>query len=304
MLSDDPGTVAENDPTVTPVTIGDPALTISKEGPGQAMVGSVISYSGVISNNSQGTAYNAVLVDQLPVGVTFVSSSHNAVYDPVLNRVSWELGDIGHGVTIPGWLSVRIYDNVTDGTVLTDRFSLIWEDREGNLLGPAVAECNTTVYTQGRLALSKEGPVEAIPSQIYSYTLSLINEGGSAAEGTVLTDTLPDEVSYVSSNPAGIYSAGPPETVSWNLGTIEAYGTKTVIVTVQVDAGGIGNGTVITNNASVSWTGYGPVTDSWETTIYSEPQVTITKEVTRAGWSRHKYHLYGDIEQCRRKHGL
>jgi uncharacterized repeat protein (TIGR01451 family) len=266
VLTDDPDTPAANDPTVTPV------LTIIKEGPVQTTTGSIITYTGTVSNNSQSTAYSCVLVDQLPAGVTFVSSSHSAVYDSVARTVTWQLGNVSPGTTISGWLTVQI-GAVADNSVLTDTFNLSWKDHGGNAQGPATDSCDTTVHTHGQLTLTKEGPETAIPSQVYSYTLRVSNEGGLAAENSVLTDTLPGNVTYLSSSPAGIYSAG---VVTWNLGTIEPGGTKTVTVTVQVDSS-ITNGESAINNASVAWPGGVPVDAVWETVLYSEPELTITK---------------------------
>jgi len=71
VLTDDPDTPTPDDPTVTPVTIGPPELTITKFGPEDAVVDSNITYTGTLSNVSNSTAYNVVLVDYLPDGVSF-----------------------------------------------------------------------------------------------------------------------------------------------------------------------------------------------------------------------------------------
>jgi len=39
--------------------------------------------------------------------------------------------------------------------------------------------------------LDKQGPIEAAPGQTISYTLTIDNTGGSAAQDVTLTDTLP-----------------------------------------------------------------------------------------------------------------
>ncbi len=278
--TDDPDTPGPNDPTITPVTIGPPVLTISKSGPAHALVDSMITYTGVLSNISHSTAYNVVLVDQLAPGVTFVSSSHAAVYDPVFNTVTWNLGSLPPGVSIPGWVTVHIDGATPDNTVLTDTFSVTWEDHQGNPLGPATASCDTTVHTQPQLTLEKTGPSESLPGQVFSYTLTMTNVGGANATNVVLTDTLPAEVQYVGSNPPGVYNP-VTHTVTWNLGTIPPGGSPAVPLTVQVIPV-VTNGTDALDTANVTWQDelggtYGPVSAEWHTIIYTEPELVITK---------------------------
>ncbi|MBN1191867.1 MAG: DUF11 domain-containing protein [Dehalococcoidales bacterium] len=279
--TDDPDTPATGDPTVTPVTTPPPVLTITKSGPAQATIGSTITYTGTLSNTSGSIAYNAVLVDQLPEGVEFVSSSHSAIYDSGSHIVTWSLGDIQPGASIPGWVTVKIKETVEDGTILTDTFSLVWKDSQENELGPATASCDTTVYTTPHLMLEKEGASDAAPGKIFSYQLILTNTGGQPATKVTLIDTLPPEVSYISSNPPGAYSAGPPESVQWELGTINPGGSLLITLTVQADDD-IEVETTATNAASVEWedeeeNSYGPETAGWETTIYPDPVLEITK---------------------------
>lgn len=276
VLTDDPATPAPHDPTVTPVTIAPPALTITKAGPTEATVGSAITYTGTLTNPSESTAYNAVLVDYLPSGVSFLSSSHTAVYDPVHNTVTWYLGDIPPGATIPGWVTVYISASVSDGTVLHDRFSLTWEDHLGNDYGPATATWDTVAHTLPALALEKTGPSAASMGEVFSYTLKLRNLGGLAATNVALEDALPGGVDYISSNPSGSYNLGT-HTITWSLGTIAPGGTRTVIVTVRATAPG-----TLTDTATVTWQDpdgnpYGPVSASWATEVYTAPELTITK---------------------------
>ena len=69
--------------------------------------------------------------------------------------------------------------------------------------------------------------------------------------GVVIVETLPPEVSYVSSTGGGSYLAGSPETVTWNIGTVAAgASSQSVTVTVQVKPG-TARGTTITDTCSI-----------------------------------------------------
>ncbi len=271
----------------TLVVIPPPVLTISKEAPPEVVVdpsgsGTIIQYTGTLTNTSTTPAHNVVLVDQLPPGVTFISSSHGAVYDDVNNRVTWDLGTVGPGVAIPGWLTVRVPTGLPDGTLLTNRFSLTWQDLGGTSYGPAEATAATVAYNHPRLSIEKTGPETAINGQQFSYTVTLRNIGDSIATHAALTDTLPSGLTYVNSSPVGTHNAGPPATVTWSdLGSIEPGGTKTVSITVTV-TGSLPNGTLLTDTARATWKDslnnpYGPITATAGTTVYTSPLLTMTK---------------------------
>ncbi len=100
------------------------------------------------------------------------------------------------------------------------------------------------------LSLSKTGPTMTQPSNTMIYTLTTTNITTFIANNTILTDTLPADVTFVSASDSGTNNAG---VVTWNLGTIAANATKTVTVTVtapNVAAVKTGNKTLV-NTATV-----------------------------------------------------
>jgi len=69
-------------------------LTITKEGAAEVQAGSYLTFTGTLTNVGGSPADNVILVDYLPPGLTFVSSSHTAVYDPVSRTITWQLGTV------------------------------------------------------------------------------------------------------------------------------------------------------------------------------------------------------------------
>ena len=66
---------------------------------------------------------------------------------------------------------------------------------------------------------------------LVTYTITLINDGPDAASNVVVHDTLPAEVTYVSSNATtGSYVVA---TGDWTMATLPA-GTYTLTIVVQV----------------------------------------------------------------------
>ncbi len=254
-----------------------PQLTVTKEGPSEATAGSYVTFTGAITNVGGMTADNVTLVDHLPAGLTFVSSSHSAVYDPVARTVTWNLGSIGSGIAIPGWITVQVDGSVANGSHRINNFSLTWQDGSGSSYGPANASKEVIVYTHPTLSISKSGPAAGSPGGSLTFTIDVTNSGGLSAQNVTLTDALPDQYTYVSSNPPGTYSSG---SVTWGLGTLAAGGSTSVSLTVQVN-GSVANNTPLTNRAMVTWTdgtsSFGPASSSLTTTIYTTPHLVVTK---------------------------
>ena len=79
-----------------------------------------------------------------------------------------------------------------------------------------------------------------------AYTVTVTNRGPNATTGVVVEDVLPSAVSY-SSHTGGCYSTN---THLWTVGTLAAYGSRTLTIRVTVQAGTIG--TVVTNTAVIA----------------------------------------------------
>ena len=280
VLTDDPDTVTPYDATRTPITVP-PRLVITKEGPDVASAGSNITFTGTLTNYGTEPAYNVVLVDYLPLGLTFVSSSHAAVYNPGAGTITWNLGTVGAGVAIPGWVTVHVDDTLSDNATLENRFSVTWQDSRGTSYGPAEASKEVLVRTAPLLSITKNGPATASPGSFITYTGTLTNYGTADAYNVVLVDYLPTGLTFVSSSHAAVYDSDN-NTVTWYLGDLNAGAFIPGWLVVKVDDS-VSNNTTLTDKFSVTWedgggSKYGPAEATADTTIYTAPQLTITKE--------------------------
>ena len=91
-------------------------------------------------------------------------------------------------------------------------------------------------------------PVEARPGQNVVFTLLVRNTGSLPAGGVVLTDLLPQHLSFVSATMGGIHSLG---VVTWSLGTMAPGATVSPALTLQV-AATAPFGAAVTNSGQVS----------------------------------------------------
>jgi len=255
-----------------------PQLTITKEGPHEATVGSYVTFTGTLTNVGGSPADNVTLVDYLPPGLTFIGSSHTAVYNPAARTVTWYLGTVGTGVSIPGWLEVHVDGSLPDGTDLLNTFSVTWQDGIGTIYGPATATADVIARTNPLLTISKSGPAQGSPGGTLTFTMNITNSGGFSAYNVTLVDVLPDVYTYISSSPAGAVSVG---NVIWNLGTLAPGGSTPVSLTVRVD-NDVANATTLINGVLATWedeqgNSYGPASNGLATTIYTVPNLEITK---------------------------
>ena len=255
-----------------------PQLTLTKEGPDEATVGSYITFTGSLSNVGGLPAENTALVDYLPAGLNYVGSSQSAVYDPVARTITWQIGRLGAGAAMLGWVTVQVDSSVPNGARLTNTFGVTWKDGSGNSFGPANADKQVIARTNPLLSITKTGPVYGRPDSDLTFTIDVINFGGLNAQNITLVDSLPGKYAYVSSNPAGTLSGG---NVSWNLGSLASEAGTSVSLTVHVNADTTNN-TPLANSAMVTWQDalgntYGPTSTSFITTIYSTPKLIVTK---------------------------
>jgi len=108
-----------------------------------------------------------------------------------------------------------------------------------------------TVTEQADLALTQIGSTApAIAGAPLTYTLTLTNHGALDATGILLTDTLPDSVTFLSALPAGDCAAAE-QVVTCSLGSLAANASTQVSIQVQIApsaAGALVNAATVNSN--------------------------------------------------------
>lgn len=111
-----------------------------------------------------------------------------------------------------------------------------------------------------------------------TYSLTVANDGPNPSDATVLTDTLPSEVAYVSDD-AGCTDAGG--VVTCELGALATGDSTTVAIVAEVDAAVVhhnGGPTTITNSASVA-NDAGPDPDPANNEVSEDTQVVAEADL-------------------------
>ncbi|CAG0953951.1 partial Large cysteine-rich periplasmic protein OmcB, serovar C, partial [Gammaproteobacteria bacterium] len=110
--------------------------------------------------------------------------------------------------------------------------------------------CQTVL--EADLGISKDGPTTALAGENITYTLSLSNTGTYTATGTIITDTLPTEVTFITYTTALPFNTFTQtgQDLIWDLGDVPTT-TANAIISVRVAVSPtVLNGTSFTNTVA------------------------------------------------------
>jgi uncharacterized repeat protein (TIGR01451 family) len=243
-------------------------LSISKSlNNGTVAPGQDIIYRLYYRNYGTSAAASVRVTDRLPSGVSFVSASGGVTPTVAGNTVSWSLG------TVPGqyatgysgslYLTVHLSDTVVVGSSLCNQVDIATVDTETGLMDNTSTACSTVEVPTRDLYISKGwNSGSATPGDNLTYRIYFYNQGNSAADNVIITDTLPVSTSFVAwsgylYNPnfsdlqQTITATASSGKVAWNLGTLVAGGSGYLYPVVRVSANALA-GTSLLNVARVT----------------------------------------------------
>ena len=208
-------------------------------------VGDNVTYTVTVNNNGPDTAENVVLTDNLPNGVTFISANPNqGSCSESSGVVTCNLGNIGNG----GNATVNLIVNTTTAGTITNNASVTSSTDDSNSNNNSTSEQTTVNSTDADLSISKIDAVDPVTiGDNVTYTVTVNNSGPQLSENVVVTDNLPNGVTFVSAIPSQGSCSESSGVVTCNLGNIGNGGNAIVTIIVNTTTTG-----TITNNASVA----------------------------------------------------
>ena len=239
-------------------TVVQPVLALTKSGPATALLNANFDYTITVTNNGDGAATSATVVDTLPAGLTYVSSDPAGAASG--STVTWNVGDLAPDASETITLTVR-------GTAGGAKVNVATASSGGNSFQPE-ARATTTILVPD-ITVEKTGrPAMFVGNQV-TYTLTASNSGDAALTGVTITDTIPTGMSYVTSSPAGTVSDDGAQ-VTWSVGNLAVGAETSVTVTLQGDQVG-----TVTNTAGASATEGVTASDTLEIRVLPAPGATI-----------------------------
>lgn len=188
------------------IEIGAPQVYILKEGPKEIRKGQIANYKIVIKNKGNAAAQNVVVKDRIPPGMR-CQGKDEGMY------LVWNVGTLNPNqeYTIPystEGIKTGSYKNVAQAFV-KDKV-VHTADWTTNVVAPT-------------LEITKVGPRLVFLHKGVSYKITIENKGDGSAQDVTVIDTIPAEMDYISSNPAGIFKGREkPATVTWKFPEIKA----------------------------------------------------------------------------------
>ena len=242
----DPG---NNSSTVTPVPGALQAnLGVVKTASSMSpTIGDNVVFTITASNAGPNAATGVSVSEQLPAGYTYISAATTA---GAFNNATgvWTIGSLANGASATLTLTARV--NATGPYANTATIS-------GSEVDPVPGNNSSTVTPLPNAALVDLGILKTAPmagihiGQEYEYTIQVRNIGSRLATGVVVTDVLPEQLSYVSHNSAyGSASyGGGSRTLSWNVGSLAAGASVELTIRVRGNRAG-----TVSNTATVGST--------------------------------------------------
>ncbi|CAN5137640.1 hypothetical protein BH09ACT3_BH09ACT3_06630 [soil metagenome] len=213
------------------------------------------SYTYVVTAGNYGNQSEAgdTLVVTIPSGVTVTNAGGGTQSGSTITWTNQSIAGSSNGGTTPGTLVKNVVvtiDNPQAAGVTSKAVTAeITTGAEDTVKSDNVATDTDPITGAPNLAITKTADkTAATPGDTIVYTLRATNSGNRGASGVVITDTLPSEVEYVSSD-SGSISAG---VVTWPAATVAGGGaTKTVTLTVRVKSPAPATVSTVSNGAGV-----------------------------------------------------
>ena len=255
-------------------------LNIVKSGtPDPVVAGRSLTYTLVVRNDGPSDATGVTVVDTLPGGVIYgTSTSSQGTVSHSNGTVTVNLGDLASGQSATVTLNVDVSPE-TRGVLLNQAIVSAIEDEIDPDDNTATAE--TTVLGEVDLSITKtDSPDPVLVGENLTYTLSVNNLGPSGASGVTVIDTLPTDVQFVSATPTLGTATHSNGTVTVNLGEMAPGQAETVTIVVAVAPAASGT---LVNTATVSGNEQETNSNNNTATVSTVVQPLVDLAITKSG---------------------
>ncbi|ALN84735.1 conserved repeat domain protein [Lysobacter capsici] len=221
-------TPGNNTATNTPVPVASADLAVTKTASSATpIVGTNVTFTVTVSNNGPSAAAGVNVNDQLPAGYTFVSATPSVGTYNAGTGV-WAVGGLASGANATLQIVATVlpngpYANTATATSTTN------DPTPGN----NTATNTPTPVASADLAVTKTASsATPIVGTNITFTVTVSNNGPSAAAGVSVNDQLPAGYTFVSATPSvGTYNAG---TGVWAVGGLASGANATLQIVATV----------------------------------------------------------------------
>jgi uncharacterized repeat protein (TIGR01451 family)/fimbrial isopeptide formation D2 family protein len=273
LLTDDPATATNDDPTVIPVDAA-PDLLVSKDDGGTTtMAGGVVVYTISYSNIGSQDATAVVITETVPANSSFNPASSTGSWNCLPDNsagssCSQVIGNVNAGAPI-ATVDFAVTVDLPIAAAVTTLFnnvSIIDDGNNGADLDPSNnSGADTTPITSAAdLQISKDdGGISVIPGGTVIYALTYTNVGGQDATAVVITETVAANSSFNPAASTAGWACTPDNSAasvcSISVGNVAGNGgSGSVAFAVTVDTPLAAGVTQLNNSASIAANGVDP----------------------------------------------
>ena len=288
LLTDDPATGAEPDPTdlrvSSSVNFRNPSTFKVAEDLNGGLLepGDTIRFTISVSNSGSQVA-TVDVADDLPAslsGARVVSAPTGFIFDaaPAGANGTGRFSAIGRSVdageTLRVLIEAEVADDATNGTAIENIASLTvpaFPDQSQELSAGVLTVTAGAVFS-GATKIAEGGAGGFEPGDTVTYRIAFTNEGNQDAAAVSVTDVIASELTAITPADGGVYDPGS-RTITWNVGAVAVGGSGEVSFTARIGVA-VPSGTSISNQATVtSETGTAFVSDDPATAAEDDPTV-------------------------------
>ncbi|MFL7790719.1 MAG: S8 family serine peptidase [Anaerolineae bacterium] len=213
--------------------------------------GTVITYQVAITNTGT-VATSAWITDSLPAGLTFgaIVEPTEAGYIAATHEITASFAAIGPGASA-SLIYTAIIDPAPNGTLVENEAVIVDDAGE-----EWVVDADFAVENADFTSSWKDGPLNVVPGDTFTYTIAVYNKGW-VADTAVVTDVIPTQLQVITpALQSGVsYDAGT-RTISWS-GSVAQNDTFTLTIPVRVDrvpSGAMVNTAIIEGGEDIFYT--------------------------------------------------
>ena len=174
------------DKASTDINIIGSQLTIQRLGPDRRFVGRSGTFQNIISNETAFEATNAIVVEQVPEGMRFVSADNGGTYNPQNGRVRWDIDRLAPGKQIT--LEIEL-EAISAGP----QEALVEVTESAGFRSQAQAVVTVEDFENMTADISRQDKPVAI-GESFGFTITIENRGTAVAKNVEMVIEVPVEI--------------------------------------------------------------------------------------------------------------
>lgn len=174
------------DKASTDINIIGSQLTIQRLGPDRRFVGRSGTFQNIISNETAFDATNAVVIEQVPEGMRFVSADNGGTYNPQNGRVRWDIDRLAPGKQIT--LEIEL-----EASSAGPQEALVEVTENAGFRSQARAVVTVEDFENMTADISRQDKPVAI-GESFGFTITIENRGTAVAKNVEMVIEVPAEI--------------------------------------------------------------------------------------------------------------